>query len=265
MHEAVTHKSSAELIWTWSDAKLGSPVRVTGRCLEVIIGHCTFFAPVQLAALATFHDVYSFIRKSYHARAKLCPECAGNSIFSVDSCFSLMQIGAHRFLARRTPSSWVTSASGREVRQACGSTEKNALLTMSRKYQHVLTHWVSLVKLRVQVACDVVAAALPDFDSETFTKLGGGTRVESGDERVCGATAFMNTHHIFLCDNMAATSPFDRLRTMSWRLLVQRQGVRFIRNVLCAKQKSGCKHQVALFDISISICTTLRLVVQRHF
>ena len=31
----------------------------------------------------------------------------------------------------------------------------------------------------------------------------------------------MNTHHIFLCDNMAVALCFDRFRARSWRLLVQ--------------------------------------------
>ena len=37
------------------------------------MGHCTYLAVVQRAALATFHDVYSFIRKGHHTRANMWP------------------------------------------------------------------------------------------------------------------------------------------------------------------------------------------------
>ena len=38
--------------------------------------------------------------------------------------------------------------------------------------------------------------------------------------RVCGAVASMNCHHLFLCDNMAVTLSFDRFRAKSWMLFM---------------------------------------------
>ena len=92
-HEEESHKSSAVLLGVHVDLKehqtqitnsrycrdrlglkallrLGSCIC---KCVEVIIEHCTFLALVQRVALATFHDVYTFMHKIYHTRAKMWP------------------------------------------------------------------------------------------------------------------------------------------------------------------------------------------------
>ena len=89
VHEVEAHKSSAELLgvhldleqhqtwitnsryWrVWLGLNCYAGIHA-GKCLEVITGHCTLLALEQRAALATFHDVCSFIRKSYHTHAKM--------------------------------------------------------------------------------------------------------------------------------------------------------------------------------------------------
>ena len=71
--------------------------------LEVIIGSCNFFAFMQRAALATFHDVHSFIRKIYYTRSKMWRSVRREHENVHSSCLFFLQIGAHRFLARSPP------------------------------------------------------------------------------------------------------------------------------------------------------------------
>ena len=100
--------------------------------MEVIVGHCSFFALVPREALATSHDVYSLTRKSY---VQSCgPQCAANSRFVVDSGTTLfIKIGVLRHLVRRTPATrreeaWSSATStwdNNGVRQTCRVREKS--------------------------------------------------------------------------------------------------------------------------------------------
>ena len=88
VHEVDTDKDSSDLLGVHLDLErhqtdsrkwelrlgpkaIATPDSCTGKSFDVIIGHCAFFVLVQRAALVTLHDVYSFISKSNHIRAKM--------------------------------------------------------------------------------------------------------------------------------------------------------------------------------------------------
>ena len=86
-------------------------------------------------------------------------------------------------------------------------------------------------------------------------------------KRVCADAASMNTHHLFLCDNMAVTLSFvvsekvleivdayQKVTSLAMSMGI-RLHVRWVPSEQagrCAKQKPGCE-QVPIFDISIGI------------
>ena len=136
-------QSSLEYTWTWSNAIPGlqRPKSFIGKCLEVIIGDCTFFAIVQRGALWR----PSTIRKSYRTRAKMWPSVRQElDIFCSLLLFSYTRIGARRFPNGEEAGVMVTSTVGsREVRHTCSAREKHAFV-VSTQSQPALTHWVSL-------------------------------------------------------------------------------------------------------------------------
>ena len=144
---------------------------------------------------------------------------------------------------------WAAGSHGhggiREVRQACCVREQ----TRFRRVNAVSARSRALGLARegrVRVVSGVVAAKLPAHDSEAppcweqdnhFAEISPlrlhhslwAVRCSAAEaraanramKRVCGVAASMNTHHLFLCANMAVNMSFDRFRARSWRLLVQ--------------------------------------------
>ena len=74
-----------------------------------------------------------------------------------------------------------------------------------------------------QASCSrlFVSHSNKDFLHHRLLELEARALHQAMKKKVCGAAASMNTHHLFLCDNMAVTLSFDCFRAVSKRLSVQ--------------------------------------------
>ena len=178
MHDVETHNSSAELLGVYLDLErhqtritnsrhrkvglghksLQRRESYTDRCLEAIIGHCTFFAIVQRAALATFHHVCSFTRKSFNTRAKMWPSARRELEFF---CGRLPLLHADW----RAPFSYMVNAS--DVWSLQPGAAERCVNHVACGREHAFGHALGLAReVVVRIISDAVASALPDYDSK---------------------------------------------------------------------------------------------------
>ena len=190
----------------------------TGKCLEVIIGHCTFLALVQLAALVTFHDVHPFIRKSCHTRAEMWPlvrqeldKFWGLSLLS----YMRMRIGApfsekrfdkhvasgrkHAFVA---PTQYQL-ALAHQVSLKCSVTRllrRLQITTFSTALRvgNRTTKFAGISPLRLHDSVRTVRCSAPWQHCADILELEARVSHQAMG-RACGAAASTNTHLLFSC------------------------------------------------------------------